>query len=80
MDAPTIPVHYWCKACGLEDIVVNVPERGVADDVRLWFEQVMTPALVGDHGTRSPACHPREFTKVAIPMDGRPLIGGRVEH
>lgn len=70
----TIEVLYSCPDCGLVDVPVKVPARGV-EDVGEWMEA--TVVLVGnDHFCRSPSCEPEKLRDLKIPMAGTDRIGG----
>lgn len=73
--SPTVAIRYSCDECGLKRVSVDVPAR-TGEDVKMWFEAILTPALVADHQKRSPHCHPKELSEVLIPMTGTDRVGG----
>jgi hypothetical protein len=70
---PTARVMYSCHDCGLKKVGVNVPAR-TGEDVAMWMQVILTPALVADHCQRSPHCKPDSLADVMIPITDR--IGG----
>jgi hypothetical protein len=74
-DSTTITVKYSCSSCGLKDVDLQVNARG-PEDVIVWMEKVLTPALGNDHFQRSPFCQVTSLTQVMIPITGVDKIGG----
>lgn len=62
-----IPVRYSCPECGVDDVTVQVGERGPSLGVVLWMERVIV-ACSADHARRSPHCHPKSLKDVKIPF------------
>lgn len=71
----TITVLYSCRACGLVDRPVRVKARET-EDVVVWFEKVMGPALANDHRERSPGCSSMTASDVKVPIGGADRVGG----
>lgn len=65
---PTVPVVYTCKACGINERVVQVPERGKDQDVGEWARVVMGAAIGADHFDVSPDCTCDTIDMVKIPL------------
>lgn len=81
MNKNQLIVRYSCIPCGLIDIEVPVMERNADDDIKFWFEKILTPALGVDHLVRSPGCKPKTLSNVKIPLpDGANRVGGLPEH
>lgn len=79
MNAPEIDVLYTCRACGLRDAVVKVKARTI-EDVIVWMENILTPALAADHFARSPRCLVTTLSEVKIPITGVSKLGGPSEN
>lgn len=65
-----IGVRYSCRACGIRDAEVQVPERGLDESIIHWVEQTMGQVLLADHQRRSPQCRARTCQDVKIPVMG----------
>lgn len=65
---PTVAVQYTCKACGIVDRTVQVPERGKDQDVVEWARDTMGAAIGADHLDMSPDCMCDTMDLVKIPL------------
>lgn len=74
-----ITCKYSCPLCGIKDVHVEVPARGL-EDVSVWMRESCMVALSADHQRRSPDCHPQILTDIYIPMTGTTKVGGPVTH
>lgn len=72
----SLTVRYSCHACGIEKAEVPVRYRSSSEEVLDWMLQVLTPALLADHDSRSPHCRPEGLDDVMIPITGAQYIGG----
>ena len=70
-----IRILYTCGACGLEDVGLDIRERGENEDVIQWMNDVVKPALGEDHRRRSPYCLASTLDAVKIPNTGTQRIG-----
>lgn len=65
---PVIEVLLTCDLCGLKDVVVYVPERTEAQDVKQWMDTVCLPYVCDGHRFNSPTCQPKTLTNIKIPL------------
>lgn len=71
----TITVMYTCSGCGLHKRQVKVKAR-TTEDVSVWVENIMGPAIADDHFRTSPHCRSSKMDEVFIPMTGANKVGG----
>jgi hypothetical protein len=64
-----ISVLYSCRACGLKDRSVIVPERDPAEDVVHYVQSVVGECVGADHANISPRCTATHLTELKIPVD-----------
>lgn len=76
----SITVLYSCDGCGLHQVECAVRWRRADEEVQHWVEKGMGAAIAADHRRRSPGCRSRVMSEVMIPMTGRRVLGGPVEH
>ncbi len=70
-----ITVMYSCKACGLKDRKVIVPERGENQDVVDYMNGTVTECIMDDHARKSPGCNPESLQDLMVPFSETKGIG-----
>lgn len=67
-----ITIRYSCKACGIKDRKIQVPNR-TTESLKEWEANVLTKGVVEDHSSVSPHCKTKAITEVVvlIPAKGK---------
>lgn len=72
-------VQYSC-VCGIKDREVEVPDRDLSQDVKLWVGTIVAAAVTSDHRMMRSWCRADTIKSLKIPYAGQGPIGGPTVH